>query len=113
MKVAENGNDKLGKNCFVVSRPVGDTCPSTCMFVGNGCYAGATERQYKNAREAAFSNVITEIGRIRSMIINAIKKGKSIRFHERGDWFLDGKLDEKYLDNVIFINDSNFDEIIS
>ena len=100
MKVAENGNDKLGKNCFVVSRPVGDTCPSTCMFLGNGCYAEATERQYKNAREAAFSNVITEIGRIRSMIINAIKKGKSIRFHERGDWFLDGKLDEKYLDNV-------------
>ena len=100
MKVAENGNDKLWKNCFVVSRPVGDTCPSTCMFLGNGCYAEATERQYKNAREAAFSNVITEIGRIRSMIINAIKKGKSIRFHERGDWFLDGKLDEKYLDNV-------------
>ena len=43
MKVA-NGNDKLGKGCLVVSRPVGDTCPSSCDFLGNGCYAEQTEK---------------------------------------------------------------------
>ena len=47
MKVA-NGNDKLGKGCLVVSRPVGDTCPSTCEFLGNGCYAEQTEKMYPN-----------------------------------------------------------------
>lgn len=99
MKTAE-GNDKLGKGCLVVSRPVGDTCPSSCAFLNNGCYAEATENQYKNAREAAFSNVITEVARIRSMIIDAIKRNKSIRWHERGDWFLNGKLDETYINNV-------------
>jgi hypothetical protein len=100
MKTAP-GNDKLGKNCIVVSRPVGDTCPSTCAFLGNGCYAEATERQYQNARVAGFANIITEKGRIRSMIIDAHKKGKSIRWHERGDWFLNGELDIAYLSNVL------------
>ena len=46
MKTA-NGNDKLGKeNCIVVSRPVGDTCPSDCDFLGNGCYAEDLENIY-------------------------------------------------------------------
>lgn len=99
MKVA-NGNDKLGKNCIVVSRPVGDTCPSSCDFLGNGCYAEATENQYKNARQAGFHNIITEKNRIRSMILDAHSKGKSIRWHERGDWFLNGELDLDYLCNV-------------
>ena len=36
MKTAE-GNDKLGKNCIVVSRPVGKTCPPSCVFLGGGC----------------------------------------------------------------------------
>jgi len=99
MKVAD-GNAKLGTGCVVVSRPVGDTCPPTCAFLGDGCYAEATERQYKNAREAGFKNIITEVARIRAMIIDAIKRNKSIRWHERGDWFLDGKLDKEYVDNV-------------
>lgn len=99
MKIAE-GNDKLGKNCFVVSRPVGDTCPSSCAFLNNGCYAEATERQYNNARVAGFANVITERGRIRSMILEVIRKGKSIRWHERGDWFNNGVLDVEYVENV-------------
>ena len=39
MKTAK-GNDKLGKeNCIVVSRPVGDTCPPSCEFLGSRCYA--------------------------------------------------------------------------
>lgn len=99
MKTAD-GNDKLGKGCIVVSRPVGDSCPSTCAFLGNGCYAEATENQYKNARVAGFHNMITEAGRIRAMILDAKRREKSIRWHERGDWFKDGTLDLEYLANV-------------
>jgi hypothetical protein len=104
MKTAD-GNDKLGKNCIVVSRPVGDTCPGPdseypCEFLDNGCYAGATERQYKNAREAGFANVITEKNRVRAMIVDAEKRNKSIRWHERGDWFKDGQVDTDYVGNV-------------
>jgi hypothetical protein len=99
MKTAE-GNDKLGKGCVVVSRLVGDSCPPTCAFLGNGCYAEQTEKQYKNVRPASAQNMITEVGRIRAMIIDAIKRAKSIRWHERGDWFKDGQLDEDYVNNV-------------
>ena len=34
------------------------------------------------------------------MILDAHSKGKSIRWHERGDWFLNGELDLDYLCNV-------------
>jgi len=105
MKVA-NGNDKLGKGCLVVSRPVGDTCPSDCDYLNNGCYAEQTEKMYPGVRPAGMQNIITEKNRIRSMILDAIRQGKSIRWHERGDWFLDGKLDMEYLSNVIWACDS-------
>ena len=105
MKVA-NGNDKLGKGCLVVSRPVGDTCPNSCAFLGNGCYAENTEKIYPGVRPAGMQNVITERGRIRSMILDAMRQGKSIRWHERGDWFLNGQLDTDYVDNVMWACES-------
>jgi len=106
MKTA-NGNDKLGKeNCLVVSRPVGDTCPSTCAFLGNGCYAENLEKIYPGVRPAGMQNLITERGRIRSMMIMAESKGKAIRWHERGDFFINGELDNEYVDNIIWACDS-------
>jgi len=105
MKVA-NGNDKLGKGCLVVSRPVGDTCPDNCAFLHNGCYAEQTEKIYPGVRPAGMQNVITEKHRIRSMILDAIRQGKSIRWHERGDWFLNGELDLDYLANVTWACES-------
>lgn len=109
MKVA-NGNDKLGKGCLVVSRPVGDTCPSSCAFLGNGCYAEQTEKIYPGVRPAGMQNLITERGRIRSMILDAIRQGKSIRWHERGDWFLNGELDTNYVENVMWACQSILDD---
>ena len=119
MKTAE-GNDKLGKNCIVVSRPVGDTCPPSCGFLGNGCYAEATENQYKNARVAGFVNLITERGKIRSMMIDAAKRDKSIRFHERGDFnrnvmdndsnIVAEKFDDEYVANVTWACESIVNE---
>lgn len=105
MKTAE-GNDKLGKNCIVVSRPVGDTCPDTCIFLHNGCYAEQSEKQYPAVRPAGMQNLITERGRIRAMILDAAKRGKSIRFMERGDWFKDGELDVDFVNNVVWACES-------
>jgi hypothetical protein len=105
MKTAD-GNDKLGKGCIVVSRPVGDTCPNSCEFLGNGCYAEQTEKMYPGVRPAGMQNLITERGRIRSMILDAKRREKSIRWHERGDWFLNGELDTNYVDNVVWACES-------
>lgn len=101
MKFAD-GNEKLGSNCIVVSRPVGDTCPTTCQFLGNGCYAEKTEHRFPNAREAGFANLITDKNKIRALILLAIKRGKSIRLHERGDFGINNKLDMKYINDWVW-----------
>ena len=103
MKTAK-GNDKLGKeNCIVVSRPVGDTCPPTCDFLGNGCYAEQLEKIYPGVRPAGMQNLITEKNKIRAMLVNAEKKGNDLRWHERGDFYKDGnKLDIEYIDNILW-----------
>lgn len=105
MKYSE-GNDKLGKGCFVVSRPVGDTCPSDCDYLGNGCYAEGSEKIYPGVRPAGMKNIITEKNLIRAMIIEALRKNKSIRVHERGDFFLNGELDVEYVTNWVWACES-------
>lgn len=96
MKVAI-GNSKLGINCYVISRAVGDTCPSSCYFLGNGCYAEQTEKQYKNARTAGLHNAVIESNDVADLLRKAIKDRKSIRFHERGDFGRNDILDKAYI----------------
>jgi len=96
MKTAK-GNDKLGKSVTVMSRPVGNSCPTECFFLGNGCYAEKTERRFGNARVAGFTNMELEWGSIGTAIKIAYDSGRSIRIHERGD-FLTEKDDRKVID---------------
>lgn len=96
MKIAK-GNDKLGKNCLIVSRPVGLTCPSSCFFLGNGCYAEFTEKRFPNARKAGFANLEVSVDEVCEVIANAIKNGLSIRIHERGDFLQNDKPDRAYI----------------
>lgn len=96
MKIAK-GNDKLGKNCLIVSRPVGLTCPSSCYFLGNGCYAEFTEKRFPNARKASLENLQPTADEIRAVIQQAIDKNLSIRIHERGDFLLNDKPDKAYI----------------
>ena len=103
---ASKGNDKLGNGCLVVSRAVGDTCPPTCDFLGNGCYAEGTERIFKQSRAVGLRNMITEAGKIRSMILMAIKDSRSLRWHERGDFYNNGILDLEYIGNIVQACDS-------
>ena len=78
-KFAKKGNEKLGEGAVVVSRAVGDSCPPSCAFLGNGCYAEGTEKIYKNTRAAGLVNMLSDVNLIRSMIMYAIKKDKDIR----------------------------------
>jgi hypothetical protein len=102
MKVAIGNNKKLGKKAATVSRPVGKTCPSSCQFLHNGCYAEKTERIYPNTKTFAQQNLVTERNKIRAILINALQKGLIIRVHERGDWFVDGKLDMDYINDWLW-----------
>jgi hypothetical protein len=104
------GNEKLGDGCLVVSRAVGDTCPSTCDFLGNGCYAENTENIFKNSRAVGLRNMITEKNLIRAMIVEAIKKEVAIRWHERGDFFKNGELDMEYVGNIVWACESLLSE---
>ena len=78
-----NGNSKLGDNCLVISRPVGDTCPSSCDFLHNGCYAEQTEKMYKNSRLAAMVNLNMRKEDIFDMLLDAKSKNKSIVWFNR------------------------------
>lgn len=99
MKYAE-GNEKLGNGCLVVSRPVGDTCPSTCQFLGNGCYAEFTEKRFPRSRTAGFANIDPDRMKIRVLIVTAIQQKKTIRWHERGDFGIDNQIDMRYIENI-------------
>ncbi len=104
------GNEKLGDGCLVVSRAVGDTCPPSCDFLGNGCYAENTENIFKNSRAVGLRNMITEKNLIRAMIVEAIKKEVAIRWHERGDFFKNSELDCEYVENIVWACESLLSE---
>lgn len=92
------GNEKLGKNCLVVSREVGPTCPTSCFFLNNGCYAQKTERRFPAAKNAGAANLVVSNTDIEELIKLAIKKKKSIRAHERGDFGQNNQIDRVYVD---------------
>lgn len=98
---SSKGNDKLGTGCRVVSRAVGDSCPPTCDFLGIDCYAEGTERIFKASRAVGLRNMITEAGKIRSLILTTIEEKRSLRWHERGDLLKNGQLDLEYIGNIV------------
>jgi hypothetical protein len=92
------GNAKLGQKVIVVSRPVGDSCPDSCVYLNNGCYAQATERRFPNARQAGFSNMFSDVNSVRRTIRASIDSGMPIRIHERGDFIFINSRGKKLLD---------------
>lgn len=96
MKIA-NGNEKLGTNCYVISRPVETTCPKLCPFLNLGCYAEQTEKRFPKARRAGFDNISVTKEEVKQLIDKALTKNKIIRLMERGDWLLNDKIDYDFL----------------
>lgn len=106
LSVSHNGNTKLGSRVSVISRAVGDSCPSNCSFLDNSCYAERIERRFPAARNAGLNNLkLQDWQKLRSFLLDAKKKGNDVRFHERGDVLFTTKndskrLDKKYLNNI-------------
>lgn len=94
------GNSKLGKNCMVISRPVGTTCPTSCHFLHNGCYAEATEHRFPQTRQFSTNNLVVNWWDVKAVLKIAVKKGRAVRFHERGDWGIKNKIDKGYVLSV-------------
>lgn len=104
LSISHKGNDKLGENISVLSRAVGDSCPNICEFLDNSCYAERTERRFDNARQAGLKNMkIADWQKIRSFLLDAKKRGNSVRLHERGDFLKTTKNGAKILD-IKYVN---------
>jgi hypothetical protein len=99
MRFSEVGNDKVGHDTITVSRPTVDSCPPDCFFLNNGCYAQRTENRWKHTRSFAAPNLKTKKVGIIALIWKAISDNKPIRIHERGDFYIDNKLDIEYINN--------------
>jgi hypothetical protein len=97
MKYTKTGNEKLGKKVNILNRPVGTTCPASCWFLNNGCYAQFTERRFPNSRSLAENNLIVKKEDIKEILEDTVKHDKILRIHERGDFKKEGKIDGKYL----------------
>lgn len=106
LSVSHHGNIKLGKRVSVLSRPVLDSCPVSCSWLDNGCYAERIERRFPNARKAGLKNLkIQDWQKIRSFLLDAVRRKNIVRFHERGDVLKltsNGSkiLDIKYINNI-------------
>lgn len=100
MKFVLEGNAKIGSNAASLSRPVGDTCPSSCTMLGNGCYAETTEKLRPNVRGSTMANLVSDRNRLRAFLLHAAMAGKDVRFHVSGDFMKSGKLDLAYLSDL-------------
>ena len=97
-------NEKLGKKTSSYSRPVGPTCPSTCPFLGAGCYAESIQKRYITVRAKWAAGVVDNTewdhwitAYARALESNGRRGVLTHRIHVGGDWLLDGALDIAYL----------------
>ncbi len=103
MPYTKYGNLKLGKKNTIINRPTGDSCPPTCPFLGNKCYAEFTETRFVAARKKAIPNMNVSVDKIEDMLLFSIRNRKTIRMHERGDFLkTNGQLDKRYINNWRF-----------
>lgn len=106
LSVSHKGNEKLGDKVSVFSRPVDETCPNSCEFLDNGCYAEKIEKRFPNATKAYKKNLkIADWQKLRSFLMDAKKKGNTVRLHQNGDFIKTTKrgykiIDRKYINNL-------------
>lgn len=90
---------KLGKRIATISRTVGPTCPASCPFLNNGCYAQITENRRPSVKEnwsrwqeSIPDSEVERLGRLH-------RKGKikAMRLHIGGDFLSYGELDRRYI----------------
>lgn len=89
-------NEKIGDGALIISRPVGTTCPRSCPFLNNGCYAEQTEKRFPHVKPSSFRNILPSV----EELTHLFNEGKPVRLHERGDFLLNGRLHTAYVNRV-------------
>lgn len=89
--VALSMNVKVGPMAATY-RPVGDTCPTSCALLGNGCYA---QKGNVNIHQNRAANNYHELD------IAYGKGATMIRHHVSGDFYKDNTFDAEYFEFVI------------
>lgn len=79
-----NRNKKTG--CFGTYRPVDDTCPDTCPFLNNGCYAQGGNVNLHQMR--ASSDLRNSLNSAALALSLGAVKGEIVRLHVSGDFIV-------------------------
>lgn len=99
-----NGNAKLGKHISTFSRSYDITCPNSCEYLDNNCYAQRIEYRFPSAKKSYINNLkIKDWQKIRAFLLEAKKRNNAVRFHVSGDFLMTSKNDRKVLD-IKYIN---------
>lgn len=101
---ARTANMKLGERVMSTYRTVGVTCPSSCPFLNNGCYAQKyhTELSAKHAPTDAevFDATMTEKV-MRFVNSKRMKAPSLVRFHTSGDIMLHDEVQTDYVEMLV------------
>lgn len=81
---------------FASYREVGRTCPASCPFLDNGCYA-----QDGHVLAIQRGSSSEHDGEVKLREVIRLPEGAILRDHVSGDFFLDGRLDVEYLQATI------------
>jgi len=96
-KVDPVGSQNKKTGTFSTMRKVGATCPVSCQYLNNGCYAqgGNVGIHEKRAESASFSSALAAT----IAIVCGVKFGKMARLHVSGDFLLYGtdEIDAEYI----------------
>lgn len=76
-------------------RPVGATCPATCAYLGNGCYAESGNVAMHQRRASADTTPALRAAAV--AFVWAVRTGRLARLHVSGDFERAGKLDVAYV----------------
>ena len=91
-------NTKVG-HALIISRPVGDSCPSSCPLLDSGkCYAKRTESRFRVTRRSAMANMDVSADQLYGVLCVAEAMGLPVRIHERGDFGRDDAVDHDYVE---------------
>lgn len=112
------GNQNAKTGCLGTYRPVGDTCPDTCQFLDNGCYAQSGNVALHQRRASLeLRNSLNSAAL--ALALGAVKH-EIVRLHVSGDFVTNSngskEIDIDYILGLIeickFLNDSGFSGIL-
>lgn len=76
-------------------RPVGATCPQTCAYLWNGCYAQGGNVNLHQVRASDETDAAVRAAAIG--MVWAVRTGKLCRLHVSGDFITQGRIDHLYI----------------